>query len=425
VTRVFAEAFGCTANFADYEISMGLLSEAGFQLAVTPEESDLLMVFTCVVKTPTERKMVRRLKELHLLGKPLVVAGCMPKVEEALIMKIAPNASLMGPNNILHVAEVVEETLKGVKVQVLEDMHVPKTCLPRARLNPVIHISPISSGCLGDCSYCIVKFARGRLFSYPLEEIVEDASKAVSLGVKEIWVTSQDTAAYDSDGAHLPDLLEALCATKGTFYIRVGMMTPNTALLVLDDLVEVFKKDKVFKFLHLPVQSGNDEILKRMNRRYGADDFKYIVARFRREIPEISLSTDIICGFPDETDDQFKDSLTLVEEVKPDVVNISRFGPRPGTEAAKMRHQIPGWEIKIRSRLLAQLCRRVSAENNRRWIGCSGEVLIDEKGRGETWVGRNYAYKTVVLRGDARLGDRVHVRIVDARPTYLLGDLVD
>jgi len=331
----------------------------------------------------------------------------------------------MGPDNILKVVEVVEETLKGVKVQAIEDMQVPKTCLPRARLNPVIHIAPISSGCLGDCSYCIVKLARGRLFSYPSEAIVEDASKAVSSGAKEIWVTSQDTAAYNSNGAHLPDLLEALCTIEGKFYIRVGMMTPSTALSILDDLVEVFKKDKVFKFLHLPVQSGNDEILKKMDRRYTTDNFSHIVTRFREEIPEVTISTDIICGFPGETGEQFKDSLRLVEEVKPDVVNISRFGPRPGTEAAKMHPQIPGWETKRRSRLLAQLCRRISAEKNRPWIGWSGEILIDEKGRRETWAGRNCAYKTVVLRGDARLGDFVQVRIVDARPQYLLGELVD
>ena len=202
-------------------------------------------------------------------------------------------------------------------------------------------------------------------------------------------------------------------------------MTPNNALLILDDLVEVFKKDKVFKFLHLPVQSGNEEILKRMNRRYCTDNFSHIVTRFREEVPEISLSTDVICGFPGETGEQFNDSLRLVEEVKPDVVNISRFGPRPGTEAAKMRPQIPGWEIKRRSRLLAQLCRRVSAEKNRPWIWWSGEVLIDEKGRGETWVGRNYAYKTVVLRGDARLGAFVHVRIIDTHPQYLLAELAN
>lgn len=424
MTRIFAEAYGCSANFADYEAAMGLLSEAGFQLTENPKDSDLLMVFTCVVKTPTERKMIRRIRELQASGKPLVVAGCLPKAEEALIIEMAPKASLMGPNSMLQVVDVVEETLKGVKVQALEDMLVPKTCLPRARLNPVIHIAPISSGCLGDCSYCIVKLARGRLFSYPLEAIMEDASKAVSSGAKEVWVTSQDTAAYNSNGARLPDLLEALCAIEGKFYLRVGMMTPNTALSILDDLVIVFKKDKVFKFLHLPVQSGNDEILKKMNRRYETNDFKHIVTRFREEIPEVTVSTDIICGFPSETGEQFKDSLRLVDEVKPDVVNISRFGPRPGTEAAKMHHQIPGWEIKRRSRLLAQLCRRVSAEKNRLWIGWSDEVLIDEKGRGETWMGRNYAYKTVVLERDARYGDFVQVRIVDARPQYLLGELV-
>ncbi|MFB0543783.1 MAG: tRNA (N(6)-L-threonylcarbamoyladenosine(37)-C(2))-methylthiotransferase, partial [Candidatus Bathyarchaeia archaeon] len=356
------------------------------------------------------------------LGSPLVVAGCMPKVQEELVEELVPKASLMGPDSIQKAVEVVEKTLKGVRVRFLEDMRVPKTCLPRVRRNPVVHIAPIATGCLGDCSYCIVKLARGRLFSYPLDSLVEDASRAISSGAREIWVTAQDTAAYRYEDAYLPDLLKALCGLEGRFYIRVGMMTPNVALSILEDLVESFREEKTFKFLHLPVQSGSDEVLRRMKRRYSVEDFKHLMARFREEIPEISFSTDIICGFPGETEDQFKDSLKLVEEVQPDFLNISRFGPRPGTEAAEMRPQLPGWETKRRSRLLTQLWRRLSRERNRRWVGWSGEVLIDEKGQGDTWVGRNYAYKPIVIKANAQLGDFVQVRILDAHAQYLLGE---
>ena len=425
MTRIYAEAYGCSSNFADYEIALGLLREAGFRLTGRPEEADLLIIFTCVVKTPTERRMIRRLRELQAAGKPLVVAGCMPKVERELVEELAPSASLMGPDNVLDVVEVVGESLKGVRVQALEDLRAPKTCLPRMRRNPVVHIAPIATGCLGDCSYCIVRFARGRLYSYPLEEIVEDVSKALSSGVREVWVTAQDTAAYRYGDARLPDLLEALCALEGRFYIRVGMMTPNLALSILDDLIEVFRNEKVFKFLHSPVQSGSDEVLRRMRRRYTVEDFRHLVEGFREEIPEVSLSTDIICGFPGETEEQFGESLRLVEEVKPDFLNISRFWPRPGTEAAEMRPQLPGWETKRRSRLLTQLWRRISAERNRRWIGWRGEVLIDERGRGDTWIGRNYTYKPIVLRGDLHLGDLPRVQILDAHPQYLLGELLN
>lgn len=422
MTRIYTEAYGCSSNFADYEMTKGLLREAGYQLVENPREADLLMIFTCTVKTPTERKMVRRLRKLQALGRPLVVAGCMPKVEEELVEELAPGASLMGPDSILRTVEVIEETLRGIKVRALEDMRVPKTCLPRVRRNPVVHIAPIATGCLGDCSYCIVKFARGRLFSYPLESLVEDASRAISLGAREIWVTSQDTAAYRYKDARLPDLLKALCALEGRFFVRVGMMTPNMALSILEDLIEAFREEKVFKFLHIPVQSGSDEVLRRMKRRYNVEEFKHLVARFREEIPEISISTDIICGFPGETEDQFRDSLRLVEEIQPDSLNISRFGPRPGTEAAEMRPQLPGWGTKRRSRLLTRLWRDLSAERNRRWVGWSGEVLIDERGRGETWVGRNYTYKPVVLKANAHLGDFVRARIFEARRQYLLGE---
>ena len=421
MTRIFAEAYGCSSNFADYEIAMGLLQNAGYQLVENPKDADLLIIFTCIVKAPTERKMVRRLRELRALGRPLVVAGCMPKVEEELVEELTPEASLVGPDTILRVVKVVEEALKGVKVLALEDMRIPKTCLPRGRRNPVVHIAPIAIGCLGNCSYCVVKFARGRLFSYPLEDIVEDASRAVSSGAKEIWVTAQDTATYRIGGVRLPDLLEDLCALEGRFYIRVGMMTPDRALSILEDLIKAFREKKVFKFLHIPVQSGSDEVLRSMKRRYSVEDFRYLVAGFRDEIPEISLSTDIICGFPGETDDQFRDSLRLVEEIKPDFLNISRFWPRPGTEAANMRPQLPGWETKRRSRLLTRLWRRLSAARNQMWIGWSGDVLIDEKGREDTWIGRNYAYKPVVIKADLHLGASIRVQIPDARTHYLLG----
>ena len=272
-------------NMADYEIALGLLKEAGHVVVESPESAEILMIFTCIVKTPTERKMLRRIRELRTLGKPLIIAGCMPEAERPLIESEAPEASLLGPDDLLSVVDVVEAALRGER-RVLVGGEMRKTRLPRVRRNPVIHIAPIASGCLGECSYCIVKRARGWLRSYPAEEIVEDVRRALGEGCREIWVTAEDTAAYRWRGLRLPDLLEMLSGLDGRFYIRVGMMTPNQALEILDELIEAYRSPKIFKFLHLPVQSGSDEVLRRMRRRYTVEDFKYIVSRFREAHPE-------------------------------------------------------------------------------------------------------------------------------------------
>jgi threonylcarbamoyladenosine tRNA methylthiotransferase CDKAL1 len=422
LARIFIDVYGCSANMADWEMAAGLLREAGHSIVPDPEGADASVVLTCTVKTPTETKVVKRIKELSEGGGVLVVAGCMPKAQRGLVAEVAPDASMMGPDDLLSIVDVVESALAGVRVEAVDGGPLDKSCLPRVRRNPVIHIAPIASGCLGDCSYCIVKHARGRLNSFPSEMIVEDARHAIEGGCREIWVTAEDTASYRDGDVRLPGLLDSITGLEGRFYVRVGMMTPNQAEPILDDLIDAYRSDKVFKFLHVPVQSGNDEVLRRMNRRYTVSDFTGLVARFREAIPDLSLSTDIICGFPGETEGQFADSVRLVEEIGPDALNISRFWPRPGTEAAELEGQLHGRETKVRSRELSSLWRSLLAERNRSWVGWEGEAVIDEEGRDGTMVGRNLAYKPIVVKAPVQLGDIVTVKITEARGSYLLGE---
>ncbi|MCW4036021.1 MAG: tRNA (N(6)-L-threonylcarbamoyladenosine(37)-C(2))-methylthiotransferase [Candidatus Bathyarchaeota archaeon] len=419
--RVYVEVFGCSANAADSEIASGLLVEAGHALADGPGAADASVVLTCTVKTPTENKVVRRIRELSAGGMPLVVAGCMPKAQRELVAEAAPNASMVGPDNLIDIVDVVEETMGGGRVEEIHGGPLDRTCLPRARLNPVVHIAPIASGCRGSCSYCIVRRARGTLNSYPSDSIVEDARRALGEGCREIWVTAEDTAAYNWRGARLPQLLSDLTDLEGRFFVRIGMMNPDQATPLLDDLIESYGSGKVFKFLHLPVQSGNDGVLRRMRRRYTVEDFRTIVHRFRGAFTMLTLSTDVICGFPGETEDEFGDSLRLVDEVEPEVLNISRFWPRPGTEAERMEGQLHGRDTKRRSRALSARWRGRSLERSRRWIGWRGEVVVDEEGRGDSMVGRNYAYKPVVVKEPVDLGDFVSVEVTEARGGYLLG----
>ena len=421
LSRVFVEVFGCSSNLADSEIVSGILLEAGHELVEKPEDADALIVLTCTVKTPTERRVVKRLRQLQSLGTPLVVAGCMPEAQPELVASIAPEASMLGPDSVLNVEEAVEAALAGDRIKVLGGEAPDRTCLPRARANPVVHIAPISSGCLGECSYCIVRRARGRLQSFPMEGIVEDALQALEDGCREIWVTAEDTAAYRWRGSRLPDLLGALSSLEGEFFIRVGMMTPNQALPILNDLIDAFSSERVFKFLHVPVQSGSDEVLRRMKRRYTVEEFVGLVERFREAFPRLTLSTDIICGFPGETEGQFEESLRLIERIEPEVLNISRFGPRPGTEAAGMEGQIHGRITKARSRRLTELWKQASLERSRRWEGWRGRILIDEAGRNGGVVGRNFSYKPVALGEDLTPGQFVEVEVTEARGGYLLG----
>jgi len=331
---------------------------------------------------------------------------------------------MVGPDNLLDIVDVVEAAIEGGRVEALQGVALDRTCLPRIRRNPVIHIAPVASGCLGDCSYCIVRRARGRLSSFPAERIVDDAKRALGEGCREIWVTAEDTAGYRDGEIGLPQILGELANLEGKFFIRVGMMNPNNALPILDDLIEVFGSVKVFKFLHVPVQSGNDEVLRRMRRRYSADDFRGLVQRIREAFPVLTLSTDIICGFPGETEEQFQDSLRLIEEVKPEVLNISRFWPRPGTEAEAMDGQLHGRRTKDRSRRLSALWRRQSLEGSQRWKGWEGEILLDEVGKEGSMVGRNFAYKPVVLEDEVDLGEIVRVRVTEAHGGYLSGLIV-
>lgn len=274
MAKVYTEAFGCSSNFADQEIALGLLKEAVFELIEAPEKSDLNIIFTCTVKAPTTQRMIYRINELTKLKKPLMIAGCMPKTDGKIIERINPNASMLGPDSIEKIVDAAKKILEGKKVVFTDDSRKPKLCLPRVRRNSLIDIVPISIGCLSNCSYCSVKFARGKLNSYPVKMIVEEVRQAVKNGCRELYITSQDNSCYGFDiGTRLNELLDEICKVEGKFFMRVGMMNPFHTKQILNELIEAYKNEKIFKFLHLPVQSGSDRILELMNRSYRAKIF--------------------------------------------------------------------------------------------------------------------------------------------------------
>lgn len=359
--------------------------------------------------------------------KKVIVAGCLPLISYERLRRSVRFDGLVGPAFGPRIVDVVRRVLAGETVIALENAlrAKPSLSLPRVRKNSTVSLIPISYGCLGKCSYCCVVFARGCLRSYPVEEIVNKVECDLAAGVKEFWITSQDTGCYGRDiGTNLSTLVNSICTVPGDFRVRVGMMTPNYAADIMDELVKAFGNTKVFKFLHLPVQSGDNEVLKRMNRRYTVQEFKAILNEFNAAFHKISLSTDVICGFPGEKTEAFAQTLQLIEEVRPDIVNVSKFFARPGTPAAAMTEGLVSQtEIKRRSSAITRLAKQVSLNRNQQWIDWKGEVRIDEKGKvAGSWIGRNFAYKPIVVESNADLlGKSLTIRVVAAFNTYLKG----
>ena len=421
--KIYSEVYGCAANVADSEIALGILRERGHEIVSRPEEADVLIIFTCVVKKPTSDRMLWRISQLAEYGKPLVVTGCMVPGEPDKIRKLAPRAILLHPRTITVIWEAVELGRSRVR----EDFGEVKLGYPRARKNPVVAIIPISEGCAWRlCSFCIVARTRGSFKSYPIELISREVRRALSEGVKEIWLTSQDTGSYgiEAGRSRLPELMEGVSEIEGIFFIRVGMMNPLYVYPIRGELAEAYGSSKVFKFLHLPAQSGSNKVLRDMRRGYSVAVFKKVVDEIKSKVKDLTLSTDIIVGYPTEDESDFEETLKLMEEVKPDMINISRFFTRPRTPAEKLS-PLPPKVIKERSRLLSEVAREIALRSSERWIGWRGAAIVDELGsRGET-IARNLSYRPIVLKNGSKelFGKLIEVEIVDARPYCLIGEL--
>ena len=423
MTKIYFETVGCSQNFADSEQMAGLLKQASFEISKDIEESDIIILNTCTVKSPTENSFFRRLGEIenNYPYKIIILAGCIPQTNSKKLKKYP----LIGTKQIHNVVEVVEEALNDNVLHALERGDMPPLNLPRVRKNDFIDIVPISRGCLGGCTFCKTKAARGNLVSYPIKEIKNEVSLALKEGVKEVWLTSQDTGCYGFDiDTNLAKLLEELIAIPGNFKIRIGMMNPNHILKFKDEFFKVFSSGKVYKFVHLPLQAGNNEVLKSMNRKYKVKEFVDLIKEFKSKFPRITIATDIIVGFPGETDEQHWDTLSIIREISPDVTNISKFWPREGTKAAEMK-QLPTEVIKRRSKVITDICKNISRLRNERWLDWEGEILVNEKGKVENqWIGRNKSYKPVIVDGNFKLGQVLRVKIKKSTDWDLRGQVI-
>lgn len=430
-TKIYVEGHGCSASFADTEMIQGALSNGGYLLVDDSREADLNIIVTCGVKSVTEQRMISRISQLSSDGKKLIVAGCLPKADPDKILKMNPNFTLIGPDNLDVLLPAVKATISGDQLVSIESKRLVKLGMPRTRKNKVVGIVEIASGCLSSCTFCQVKLVKGTVFSYPEEQIIREAERLIEQGAREIWLTSTDNSAYGRDSrTNIAHLLSKICEIEGEFMVRVGMMNPLLTQKNQDELIDSFSHPKVFKFLHLPVQSGSDRILREMQRGYSADSYFETVRAFRSKLPCLTLSTDIIVGFPSESESEFEESMELIRLSRPDIVNISRFGAREGTKAAIMDNQIDSRRSKDRSTRMTHLVKEISAHNNRDWMNWKGQVLLDEVGKGAV-IGRNFAYKPCViveeefLSGEPPLGEFAIVRVCDFTSSTLRATLAE
>jgi threonylcarbamoyladenosine tRNA methylthiotransferase CDKAL1 len=414
LVKFFVETYGCTMNQGESSELSSQLRSLGHQHVGAEKEADVALINTCLVIASTERKVMRRLRQLREEGKRLIIVGCMASVNRDQLVIEFPGALVCGTADYPHFQRVLEKEFGTGTIQLEGDIAGGPLVLP------------IAQGCNGACTYCITKLARGDLASYPMAELLERTRKALEQGAKEIMVSSQDTAAYGMDGRYrLPDLLKAICELPGDFRVRVGMMNPDSLKEIVDGVVEVYQHPKVYRFLHLPMQSGSGRVIREMGRGYSIQDYLGLVDRMRKAVPELTLSTDVITGFPGETEDDHRATVTLMERLRPNIINITRFSPRPGTVAETMRDRVPGWISKERSRELTALRFRISSQINAAKVGRIYSVLIDEKGKWDSVMARSDDYIPIVIQGHHDLWRRVNVRITTSASTHLYGAIVD
>jgi MiaB-like tRNA modifying enzyme len=347
--------------------------------------------------------MLRKIRSFE--GKKLIVTGCMARIQPEEIKEANRDAIILDQRYFYDLFEKEEKNEKIVAYD--------------GKIGTV----SIGEGCIGNCSYCISKKARGDIKSRSPEEIIEEFKELIKRGVREIRLTGQDVGAYGIDISYdLPHLLERISRLKGDFYVRVGMMNPHSIKDILDDLILAFESDKIFKFIHIPVQSGSDKILRKMNRRYEVKDFLKIVDAFKSRFRNLGFSTDFIVGFPEESKEDFERSLGLLNTCEPNKVNITRYSQRPFTPYADK--DIYGGIKKKRSRIITEEVKRIYKKINKRWVGREVKGVMTEKGKKGGLIARDTFYHKIVIKDKVPLGSTVNIKIEEDRTTYFMGRVI-
>ncbi|MFW5865696.1 MAG: tRNA (N(6)-L-threonylcarbamoyladenosine(37)-C(2))-methylthiotransferase [Nanoarchaeota archaeon] len=434
---IYIKTYGCSHNIADSETIAHFLKREGHDIKGLDadirsrqdkrteirrmNECDITIINTCTVKNPSESKFFSTLKQIDI---PVIVAGCIAQSQAG--DPWLEDYSAIGVDQLHTIGEVVKQTLKGIVTHRLKrEQHLfDRSFIPMMKKNDHIAIIPILQGCLGSCSYCKTKSARGHLKSHPLQSIIAQVRQAKRERMREAWLVSEDNGAYGLDiGSTLPQLLEEIATINGDFKVRIGMINPQYAVKYLDELCELLKKEIFYKFLHIPLQSGSDKVLANMNREYSVQDFEMVIQTLRTHIPDITISTDIIAGYPTETEEDFKQTINLLNRMKIPILNISKFYPRKGTPASKLK-QHPTKIVKRRSSLITELFN--SYKTLEHIIGNTVKAhIIKFDERNGKYIGKTDNYTQILVSSENDiLGETVYVKVKETTRDDLRATIV-
>lgn len=413
--RYYIETYGCALSEFDSALAEEVLKEGGHERVSDPGSADCIFVNTCAVRLDTEQRIAERLAELSksYSNKAMVVMGCLAKARPGLVARVAPRASLLAPQAVTLAREAGERAARGERMIVLEaerDLaRIPSE--PKGAIGTIM----IEEGCLGSCSFCITKAARRQVKSYSPRAVVEAVERMVSRGAKEIRLTGVDVAVYGIDLPGRPTLADLLFAildrVEGNYMIRVGMMTPDMVMRIIDDLIEAFKDERVYKHFHLPVQSGDNEVLRVMRRNYTVEEYKALHKKIKSVFPDAMVATDIIVGHPGESEEAFANTVRLIEELKFEKIHLAQYTIRPHTRAAALP-QVADGDKKRRSTIIMELAKKIGEAFMGGYLGKVVDAMVIEPGhRPGSSVARLHNYVPLVLRGDLEPGERVRARV--------------
>ncbi len=431
--KYYLETFGCQMNSSDSEIIRGRLESAGFEKIEDPGEADVLLVNTCSIREHAEIRAIGRLSDLYRFrksgkGKVLGVLGCIPQHYGGRLLKMAPWVDLaMGPDNYRDLPGAIRSIIRG-EVGLHRTMELDRRenydGIKPVRENGASAWIQVMRGCDRFCSYCVVPYVRGRERSRDPREILEDASSVTRGGTPEIVLIGQNVNAYSFEGVDFPELLRRVSGVRGLRRLRFITSHP---LDFSEELISVVRDTPaICKAIHLPLQSGSNRVLKAMNRGYTVEDYTAKVDTLRREIPSVSISTDLMVGFPGETEDDFLSTIEAVENIGFDNAYTYKYSRRKWTKASRYPDQVDPAVGSERLSRLIEVQREITVKINRALVGSELEVLVEgraKKGK-DMLLARTEGDKMVVFRGNGQPAGSLHrVRIVDIKGTTLVGKL--
>ena len=428
--------YGCQMNLADSERMAHQLEEVGYVETEDVDQADLIILNTCAVRENAETTTYGKIGELNRNKKKnpnliLAITGCMAQKNQADMFKKAPHIDIvLGTHNIQHINEMIDQVQRTKKRQVMVDMD--NTVLPELEAKPSGTWSawvPINNGCNKFCTYCIVPHTRGREISRPIEAIVNDVKQLGAKGYKEITLLGQNVNSYGldfKDGTDFGTLVTALDGIPGIERIRYMTSHPQDMTKSMIDAMAA--SSNICHMMHLPLQSGSPEILRRMNRKYSLEWYKELLSYAREKMPDLVVTTDIIVGFPGETEEDFEMTLEALKEIRYDMVYSFIYSKRSGTPAAEFEDQVDEEVKRVRLQRLMDVQNQISFELNQPMEGQVYEIIVEGPSRKDEhmWFGRTEGNKMILFPEDPDLsiGDTVEIKVDRAQTWVCYGTII-